>query len=41
LEGGLAREKAWSQAHMAERVQPEAVAERRRGIMDRGRGQSS
>jgi len=41
LEGGLAREKRWSQAHMAERVQPEAVAERRRGIMDRGRGQSS
>jgi enoyl-CoA hydratase len=41
LEGGLTREKTWSQAHMAERVQPEAVAERRRGIMNRGRGQSS
>ena len=41
LEGGLAREKAWSHRHMAERVQPAAVAERRRGLMDRGRGQSS
>ena len=41
LAGGLAREKAWSQQHMAQRVRPEAVAERRRGIMDRGRDQTA
>lgn len=40
LEGGLAREKAWSQRHMAEQVKADAVAERRRGIMDRGREQT-